>query len=109
MPMLYCEKDGEKYLQSFVGRTKESFEGEAVLVTKGRVIVEGCRCDKCNVPIKYNDTGYLISFWLADMEEDFPEYGFGYEHDYLEFKKSDVRLFGWDPELLANISSKYFY
>lgn len=96
MPRLYCTKDGEEYSQFLATEALENFEGEGVTVTKGRVIVEGCLCDKCGFPIKYEETGYLICYWLPDMEEEFANYDFGYESKYLDFERKDIKLFGWD-------------
>ncbi len=99
MPYLYCAEDGEAYLRSHEGRSEESYEGEGITVTKGSLIVEGCRCDKCNIPMSEGEIGYLIMHWLPDMSEEFVMYDFGYERDYMDFELEDITVLGWEwPE-----------
>ena len=94
MPYLYCEKHGEEREAPLRERSRESFNGEGVVVVKSNLISGPWLCDSCNRTLNKGDPASIVSFLTEEMADNFYAYDFSYERNYFEFEGDDVALYG---------------
>jgi hypothetical protein len=78
-------------------KTTEQFEGEAVLVSKGKLTTGPWLCDSCNKKLQRNrHTAYLFQYLTPGAKRDLQCYDFAYERNYFKVALKNVELLGWD-------------
>jgi hypothetical protein len=99
MPYLYCTDCAKKHRERFAAKTKESWEGEAALVVKGKLTSGPWLCDSCNKGLnRGRDSAYLVQYLSPGATTDLQYYDFAYERRYFKPSVKNVELFGWDRE-----------
>jgi hypothetical protein len=99
MPYLFCQKDGKERSQAFQKQSLEAFEGEGIVLTKGRLISGNWACDVCNGQLKKGDNAYFMSIIIPDRVEEFDSYDFKYEREYFDVKEENIELYGFEGQI----------